>query len=292
MRKIMITHCYEEAGENVILSDACDLFEKDLTKLLWNELNAYELMVFNKEKYTFTYEKMKEETFHVLVENLRVIYDELSDLIDEVDAHRDVMVVRIKGHVDDRTNHIVGEAKAFANNPEPRMQKYNIEVTETINDPMGKYSMKLPRPLRMDSDTNQAFERPHGYQDIADKIEQAGYAKLQNMYGSSQRNEIMYDPDHMDNNSQMHLDHQKAVMQKIYQGSALAGDPTKNPAMFIRHFAGETPESTMMETGAQKKRKLRGMRRREVRRPIRRRVRKMRSPRVRLHRRLRSEGFI
>ena len=291
----MITHCYEEAGENVILSDACDLFEKDLTKLFWNELNAYELMVFNKEKYTFTYEKMKEETFHILVENLRVIYDELSDLIDEVDAHRDVMVVRIKGHVDDRTNHIVGEAKAFADNPEPRMQKYNIEVTETITDPMSKYSMTMPRPLRMDSKTDGSFNGHNGYQDIADRIESAGHAKLANMYGTSQRNEIIFDPDHLENESDMHMDHQKAVMQKIYQGSALAGDPTQNPQLFISHMTGGagTPESTMMETGVNKKRKLRGVRiQRRMRRPQRRRVRKMRRPHFKVHHRMRSEGFI
>lgn len=286
----MIKHCYEEAGENVILSDACDLFEKDLTKLLWNELNAYELMVFNKEKYTFTYEKMKEDTFHILVANLRVVYEELSDLIDEVDAHRDVMVVRIKGHVDDRTNHIVGEAKAFANNPEPRMQKYNIEVTETITDPMAKYSMKLPRPLVMNSKTDAAFERPNGYQDIADRIEQVGNANLVNMYGSDQRNEVMYDPDHLDNNSDMHLDHQKAVMQKIYQGSALAGDPTKNSAMFMAHFTKSNPSATMMEAEVGKKRRLRAMR---SKRPLQRRVRRLRSPRLRrIHQRMRSEGFI
>lgn len=236
----MITHCYEEAGENVILSDACDLFEKDLTKLLWNELNAYELMVFNKEKYTFTYEKMQEETFHILIENLRVIYDELSDLIDEIDAHRDVMVVRIKGHVDDRTNHIVGEAKAFANSPEPKIQKYNIEVTETVNDPMSKYSLNIPRPVRMDSTTIDTFSGHNSYQDMADNIERSGRAKLARMYGTNASNEVMYDPDHSDVESQMHKDHQKAVMSELYKGTALAGDPTQNPAMFISQFTGKT----------------------------------------------------
>lgn len=290
MRKVMITHCYEEAGENVILSDACDLFEKDLTKLLWNELNAYELMVFNKEKYTFTYEKMKEDTFHTLVENLRTIYEELSDLIDEVDVHRDVMVVRIKGHVDDRTNHIVGEAKAFANSPEPRMQKYNIEVTETITDPMSKYTMNMPRPLKMDSKTDRVFDRPNGYQDIANRIEAVGQANLTNMYGSTQRNEVMYDPDHLDNHSDMHMDHQKAVMQKIYQGSALAGDPTKNSAMFMAHFTGGDSTAAMMEAETAKNRHLRGVRSR--RGPVRRRVRRLRSPHVRIHRGMHSEGFI
>jgi len=286
MRKVMITHCYEEAGENVILSDACDLFEKDLTKLLWNELNAYELMVFNKEKYTFTYEKMKEDTFHVLVENLRVIYDELSDLIDEVDAHRDVMVVRIKGHVDDRTNHIVGEAKAFASNPEPRMQKYNIEVTETINDPMSKYTTNLPRPLRMDSTTDGAFNRHNGYQDIADKIEELGETNLKKMYGTTAHNEVIYDPDHQDFESDIHKDHQNTVMKKIYEGSALAGDPTQNPHLFINHMMGSDQSAQLME--ASKKRKLANMRRRRVRR---RQVRTY-GPSHHMHHHYRSEGFI
>jgi hypothetical protein len=282
----MITHCYEEAGENVILSDACDLFEKDLTKLLWNELNAYELMVFNKEKYTFTYEKMQEETFHILVDNLRVIYDELSDLIDEVDAHRDVMVVRIKGHVDDRTNHIVGEAKAFADNPEPRMQKYNIEVTETITDPMSKYAGKVPRPLRLDSTTDSAFSGENPYQDMADRIEQIGQDNLKRMYGTSAKNEVMYDPDHLDNNSDLHKDHQETVMKKIYEGSALAGDPTKNPHLFVAHMTGLGNNEKLMQAGL-KKRKLRNIRRRRVKRE----VRRYGAPHHD-HHRYRSEGFI
>ena len=263
----MISDCYEEAGEDVIMSDACDLFEKDLTKLLWNELNAYELMLYNKEKYTFTYEKMKEETFHKLVENLRVIYDELSDLIDEVDAHRDVMVVRIKGHVDDRTNHIVAEAKAFANSPEPKIQKYNIEVKETITDPMAKYSYNLPRPLRLDSKTSEAFHGENGYQEMANRIEEVGNSNLKKMYGSTQKNEVLYDPDHIDSENNLHSDHQTAVMKKIFQGSMLAGDPTQNPGVFLNHMTDMPSQEDLMQEYGKKKRKLsRFIPRRRVRR--------------------------
>jgi hypothetical protein len=266
----MIKDCYEEAGENVMLSDACDLFEKDLTKLFWNELNAYELMLYNKEKYTFTYEKMKEDTFHILVENLRVIYDELSDLIDEVDAHRDVMVVRLKGHVDDRTNHIVGEAKAFAESPQPKIQKFNIEVTETVKDPMARFSANLPRPIRLDGKIDSVFKgEENGYQDISNKIENIATNKLKKMYSGTDLNEVMYDPDHNYDKGGLHHDHQAAVMSKIYQGSVLSGDPTQNAGVFMHHMTNgvNNPQVAMMEADtATKKRKLHNFsRRREIR---------------------------
>lgn len=286
MRKIMIKDCYEEAGENVILSDACDLFEKDLTKLLWNELNAYELMLYNKEKYTFTYEKMTDDTFHTLVEGLRVIYYELSDLIDEIDTHRDVMVVRLKGHVDDRTNHIVGEAKAFADSPEPKIKKFAIEVTETVKDPMARYSANLPRPIRLDGKSSQVFKGDeNGYKDIADAIERSATNKLKNMYKGTEPNEVLYDPDHTYEQGGLHQDHQAAVMAKFYQGSALAGDPTQNPAMFVHHMTNANDNLvSVMEAENQegaKKRKLHAYSRRRDVRHFR------RSPKY-----LRAEGFI
>ena len=118
------------------------------------------------------------------------------------------------------------------------MQKYNIEVVETVTDPMSKFGLNLPRPVRQDSSTNTVFNGDNPYQDMADAIERTGNENLKRMYGTDQTNEIVFDPDHSTSKSQMHEDHQKAVMNKIYEGSALAGDPTQNPALFISHMTG------------------------------------------------------
>lgn len=237
----MIKQCYEEAGENLVLSDACDLFEKDLNKLLWAEMNFYELMVFNKDKYTFVYEKMSEKIFHTLVEVLNEVYAELSDLIDEIDAHRDVIVVRLKGHVDDRTQHIVGEAKHFASNPEPKIQKYNIEVTQTVSDPTTRYAgLNLPRPLRQDKETNNVFDGSNPYQDMADKIEDTARENARGMYHGTHRNEVAYDPDHSQHETKsIHKDHQNMVIAQLFHNSNNVDAPeTNDPADLVNQMTG------------------------------------------------------
>ena len=242
MREVMIKQCYEEAGENLVLSDACDLFEKDLNKLLWAEMNFYELMVFNKDKYTFVYEKMSEEIFHTLIEVLNEVYAELSDLIDEIDAHRDVIVVRLKGHVDDRTQHIVGEARHFANSPEPKIQKYNIEVTQTITDPSTRYSgLKLPRPIRQDKETHSVFDGTNPYQDMADKIENTANETARGMYHGTHRNEVNYDPDHSQNEAKsIHKDHQTMVVAQLFQNSDnVNAAETNDPADLVNQMTGQ-----------------------------------------------------
>ena len=218
----MIKDCYEHAGENVILSDACDLFEKDVNKILWNEMNFYELVLYNKDKYTFVYEKMAEEVFTILIDFLKILYFELSDLIEEINAHRDVMVVRIKGHVDDRTNHIVEEARAYARNPEPKIQKYQIEVTQSVNDPGSKFEgLELPRPIRIDGETREIFHGDNPYQKIADEVEEMGHTRLENMYGGNRHEQVEYDPDHYANQTHSHKDYQELAMNNMFGKTSL-----------------------------------------------------------------------
>lgn len=256
-RDIMIKDCYEPAGEDEILSDACDLFEKDVNKLMWNELNFFELIVFNKDKYTFVYERMPDKTFHIITKQLQVIYKDTVDLLEETNAHRDVMVVRIKEHVDDRTHHIVEEARAFAQKPDPVLHTYDIQIKQTISDPTEVFTgLNLPANLRLDKETKNAFGGKNHYQNLANEIERHGRHKLKNMYKGMRNEEVYFDPDRNQDESYMHNDHQKAALDGIFNNSlVLSKEEGHDSNAFMEHHSSS--DSNYRISTDFKKRKLR-----------------------------------
>ena len=157
MREIIVQDCYEHAGEDPILSDACDLFESDAITLLWNNLDYTDMMEYNKHKYTFIYEKMPEHQFDHMMERFKPIKDSLDELLGEVDEHKMVVVSRIKDYVEKRTKGIMIFHDKYPHNPEhpaPKINMYKLEVKQTIPSQRVKpIQLHLPRPLRMDGST-------------------------------------------------------------------------------------------------------------------------------------------
>lgn len=217
----MIEHCYKDAGEAIIASDACETFEKDLVKLLWGEFNFLELLILHKDKYVFVYERMKEEVFHVLTEELRGVSAELSDLLDEIVTYTDVIVVRMKKHCNDLTDHYMSEYKAYAKSPIPAVQKTNITVVQTVNDPNEKYlNINPPPSVRLDTSTKQVFSPHHTNKYMVQEIQKMGKAKLKNMYGGNNHVQVHYDPDYAyENEDNIHKKHQDHTMNNMYVAS-------------------------------------------------------------------------
>jgi hypothetical protein len=158
MRSIIIDTCYIHAGEDPILSDACDLFEKDSNTLLWNSLDYTDMMNFNKHKYTFIYEKMPEHLFDEMMEHFKPIKEALDELLDEVEEHRMLTISRIKDHVEKRTKGIMIFNDVYPNDPDhptPNIRSYKLEVKQLIpNKHLPHVSINIPRPIRMDGSTS------------------------------------------------------------------------------------------------------------------------------------------
>ena len=158
MRSIIIHTCYLHAGEDPILSDACDLFEKDSNTLLWNSLDYTDMMNFNKHKYTFIYEKMPEHIFDEMMEHFKPIKESLDELLDEVEEHRMITISRIKDHVEKRTKGIMIFSDVYPNNPDhprPKIRSYKLEVKQLIpSKHLPHVSISIPRPIRMDGSTS------------------------------------------------------------------------------------------------------------------------------------------
>lgn len=111
IREIMIEYCYVEAGEDEILSNGCDLVERDTLEALWKGLPFHKLLAINVEKYELVMGEMDHQVLVNLLEIFENFAIEFFEIMDEIDSHKDVTLLRIKELIDDRTKSIVNEAK-------------------------------------------------------------------------------------------------------------------------------------------------------------------------------------
>ena len=183
LRQVIIKECYEKAGADEIQSDACDGFETDLMKMLWNQMNIYKMMVFNRDKYLFVYGRMPQEVFDEMMLKIKPIDEDLSHLIDEVEAYRDLIVVRIKQFVDDRTKSIVQLADYNKRNGVEAIKTYDLHITQTVKD-NGISVASLPSNVRQDATVDHVFEESP-YPDMDEAIENLRSANLKDVYQDS-----------------------------------------------------------------------------------------------------------
>lgn len=107
----MIEYCYLDAGEDEIKSNACDLVERDIIDALWRGLPFHKLLTINTNKYQNVEGEMEAQTLTFLIEIFDNFAIEFFELMDEIDSHKDVTLLRLKELIDDRTKAIVQEAK-------------------------------------------------------------------------------------------------------------------------------------------------------------------------------------
>ena len=145
VREYFVHYCYIPAGEDIGFSKACDLMEKDLLDLLWGCLDFLEILSINQEKYLNEYTKIELERFQEITNGLVGFSKEYFDLLDEIDAHKEVTLLRIKNHIDDRTKLIITNAKLDPENaPQPKIVKHYIQLEEKVSDPNFVVTEKLP----------------------------------------------------------------------------------------------------------------------------------------------------
>ena len=183
LRQIVIKECYEQAGTDEIQSDSCDAFETDMMKILWDQMDIYKMMVFNRDKYLFVYGRMNPETFDKMMLEVKPVNEDLSALIDEVEAHRDLIVVRIKGFVDDRTKAIVNLANFNKRNGVESIKSYDVHITQTVKD-NGISVASLPSNVPLDTKTDNVFgESP--YPEMDEVIQNMRSQNLDGLYDES-----------------------------------------------------------------------------------------------------------
>ena len=146
VRKIFIDECYSPAGAIEEYSSSCDLMERDILDLLWNGLDFLNLIDLNKSKYLQDYGSLPESSYSAMFEQLTKLSTEFFELLDELDSHKEITILRLKTLIDDRTKLIFEEAETHELDIEPVVIRHNIQISEKLASDDGNSIEFLPTP--------------------------------------------------------------------------------------------------------------------------------------------------
>lgn len=134
IRAFLLEYCYKNV-DNGTGANSCDLLERDILELLWNEFNFGTLIDYHKSKYLGDMAEVPDSIFNKVVPYLQNLYGELNELLDEIQDHSIIIRANIKRAIDIRTRVILEEAEENVNNPKPKIIKHTIEIEERIITP-------------------------------------------------------------------------------------------------------------------------------------------------------------
>ena len=169
VKYFFLHNCYEKAGTDEKYAKACDLFESDVLDLMWNGFDFVKLTELNRRKYTYDYATMDVMEFKTILSLLEPVRNEFFELFNEIFAHKQVTLLRIKTLIDDRTKIIVAEAKRNPSIIQPKIISHNIEIEETVDGPDFDAYKNLPKqqiggqdPTKFAVDEHTAYDRKLG----------------------------------------------------------------------------------------------------------------------------------
>ena len=161
VRKFFVEHCYVPAGEVEEFSVGCDHMERDTLDMLWNGIDFVSLLELNRDKYLIEYGKVPEENYKAVMDELTDFSKEFFELLDEVDSHKEVTILRLKTLIDDRTKLLLEDAKLHPDNIRPATIHHQIEISEQISggDAIKVHELPPEQEESYDAPTNFDFVR-------------------------------------------------------------------------------------------------------------------------------------
>lgn len=142
LRSYFTKSCYEEAEEDLNFLTGCNLLEQDLLDLMWNGLNFLKLLTANKENYTMEFGEVSNDTFEGIINGLANFSHEFFEILDEIDSHKEVTILRIKTYIDERTKTILGNGPGKPY--DITEYKHNVSIQEELDGDEHKPISKLP----------------------------------------------------------------------------------------------------------------------------------------------------
>ena len=144
IRKVFISDCYGPAGLVQEFSNSCDLMERDILDLLWNGMDFLGIIDLNKAKYLTEYGLLPEAHYSKIYGQLAPLSKEIFELLDELDSHKEITILRLKTLIDDRTKLILEEAQNHPSMVQPAVVQHRIEITENLVSDEGEGINFLP----------------------------------------------------------------------------------------------------------------------------------------------------
>lgn len=111
VRYIMIEKCYQIGGLDQIITHACDLIERDILEGLWKGMPFHRLLEVNVSKYFEIESEFDKEMYINLLDVINGFASQFFELMNEVDSHKEVTVLRLKELIDQRTKVIIEESR-------------------------------------------------------------------------------------------------------------------------------------------------------------------------------------
>jgi len=144
VRSIFIKFCYTPAGVVEEISNVCDLMERDILDLLWNGFDFMSLVELNKNKYLQVYGVLPQEFYDNIMNSLTRLSTEYFELLDELDNHKEMTILRLKTLIDDRTKLMLEEAENHPSDIQPALVEHKIQITERLDADDGSGIDLLP----------------------------------------------------------------------------------------------------------------------------------------------------
>jgi hypothetical protein len=188
VREFLFKECYQAAGQNEDWASGCDSLQKDIMDFLWYEMNFNDIINFHRDKYIIHNGRIPIDVFDSIMYQIDKIYKRLFDLLNEVDAHQDLLIIELKTYVDKRTQEV--KKKILLHNAKPKLKfsKKVITIKTLLNNPAKVVDPEqLPYPVPLDGSTR-----------IASKYQRPETQKLIDLY--------RYNKNHQYNMETLHLD--------------------------------------------------------------------------------------
>lgn len=146
IRSLFIKDCYNNAFENEEFLVGCDVMERDVLNMMWTGLSFVEILHVNEEKYLYEYGKIPVNVWEDLNHKLEVFSHEFFELIDEIDSHKEVTILRLKNYIDDRIK-LIAEAYSehMDDHHETKEVHHSIDIVESHDAHDNSHHRMLPQ---------------------------------------------------------------------------------------------------------------------------------------------------
>jgi hypothetical protein len=122
--------------------------KRDVLDMLWNAMDFVQIYRINQDKYLSVISAMPIENFKALMNNLADFSEQFFELLYEIDSHKEVLILRLKTMIDDKSKLIIEKAEESRENPESKPMKHDIMISITVHDNSIDLENLLILPIR------------------------------------------------------------------------------------------------------------------------------------------------
>lgn len=157
IRGIFVENCFKPYLEDELVVNGCDVMERDALNLMWAGLHFYQIIEANKQKYLFEYSHVPFDVYENLLGRLTEVGGEFFELLNEIDNHKEVTILRIKTLINDRWK-LVRDDRDSAGPITPKIS-HVIEIEQPV-DPRPAPEFEIENQHISQFDTEGGFGVP------------------------------------------------------------------------------------------------------------------------------------